>query len=309
MKTEGRHCYSFVKAVHMNGFFIFFQFIFYNLLLLFDKPGACHFKIKTMSKISIRFFLGFIFYLFSINNSKAQWDLGLQGGISIPNLSAGGSDNNPLNTGYSSRLGPEFSISGEYHVNSLFSIVPKIEYSAQGGKKDGYQALPTPIEIQGYFEQQGKTAPTYLYANFNSEAKLDYLLIPILAKFGWDLDTQKKIRFTVAAGPYVGFLLSAKQVTSGNSELYSDPEHMNALPFGPQSFDTTNNIKSQLNTTNFGIDGSVGIEYLMGKTKQDKIFFEIGGNYGFLNIQKGSANGKNNTGAATIMLGYAYKLK
>lgn len=262
-----------------------------------------------MLKVFIRFFLGVVFYLFSINNSEAQWDLGFQGGISIPNLSASGSDNNPLNTGYSSRLGPEFAISGEYHVNKLFSIVPKVEYSSQGGKKDGFQALPTPTQIQEYFESQGMTAPTYLYANFNSEAKFDYLLIPILAKFGWDLDAQKKFRVTVAAGPYVGFLLSAKQVTSGNSTIYLDPAGMEALPLGPQSFDTTNNIKSQLNTTNFGVDGSVGIEYLMGKTKHDKIFFEIGGNYGFINIQKGSANGKNNTGAATIMLGYAYKIK
>lgn len=262
-----------------------------------------------MSKIFIRFFLGVTVFLLFANSSKAQWDLGIQGGISIPNLSAGGSDNNPLNTGYSSRLGPEFAISGEYHVNKLFSIVPKIEYSAQGGKKDGYQALPTPTGVQEYFEQQGMTAPTYLYANFNSEAKLDYLLIPILAKFGWDLNVQKNFRITVAAGPYVGFLLSANQVTSGNSTLYLDPGQMEALPIGPQSFDTTNNIKSQLNTTNFGVEGSVGIEYLLGKTRHDKIFFEVGGNYGFLNIQKGSANGKNNTGAATIMVGYAYKIK
>jgi hypothetical protein len=262
-----------------------------------------------MIKASIRLLSGFTFFFFCINSAKAQWDLGLQGGISIPNLSAAGSNNNPLNTGYSSRLGPEFSIFGEYHVSKLFSIVPKIEYSAQGGKKDGYQALPTPTAVAEYFEQQGMAAPTYLYANFNSEAKLDYLLIPILAKFGWDLDAQKKFRITIAAGPYIGFLLSAKQVTSGNSTLYLDPGGMESLPIGPQSFDTTNNIKSQLNTTNFGVDGSVGIEYLMGKTMHDKIFLEIGGNYGFLNIQKGSANGKNNTGAATIMLGYAYRIR
>ncbi len=262
-----------------------------------------------MTKVFIRLFLGVCFLFVFMNNSKAQWDLGIQGGISIPNLSAGGSDNNPLNTGYSSRLGPEFAISGEYHVSKLFSIVPKIEYSAQGGKKNGFQALPTPTEVQEYFESQGQTAPTYLYADFNSEAKLNYLLIPILAKFGWDLDAQKKFRITVAAGPYVGFLLSAKQVTSGNSQLYLDPAGMEPLPIGSQSFDTTNNIKSQLNTTNFGVDGSVGIEYLLGKTKHDKIFFEVGGNYGFLNIQKGDANGKNNTGAATITLGYAYRIR
>ncbi|HXB28565.1 MAG TPA: porin family protein [Puia sp.] len=261
-----------------------------------------------MTKNSTQAILGLCFFLLFSLSAEAQWDLGLQGGISIPNLSASGSENNPLNTGYSSRLGPEFAIFGEYYVNSLFSLVPKIEYSAQGGKKDGFQAMPTPTELAQYFEQQGMPVPTYLYANFNSEAKLDYLLIPILAKFGWYLDTQKKFRITIAAGPYLGFLLSAKQVTSGNSYIYLDPAAKDTLPVGSQSFDQTTDIKNQLNTTNFGVDGSVGIEYLFGSSQHEKIFFEAGGNYGFLNIQKGTANGKNNTGAATVMLGYAYKL-
>jgi hypothetical protein len=132
-------------------------------------------------------------------------------------------------------------------------------------------------------------------------------LIPILAKLGWYLDAQKKFRITVAAGPYIGFLLSAKQVTSGNSYIYLDPSGKDTLPVGSQSFDKTTDIKNQLNTTNFGVDGSVGIEFLLGASHHDKIFFEAGGNYGFLNIQKGTANGKNNTGAATLMLGYACK--
>jgi hypothetical protein len=168
--------------------------------------------------------------------------------------------------------------------------------------------MPMPTELAQYFEQQGMPVPTYLYANFNSEAKLDYLLIPILAKFGWNLDAQKKFRITVAAGPYIGFLLSAKQVTSGNSNIYLDPAGKDTLPVGSQPFNQTTDIKDQLNTTNFGVEGSVGIEYFLGAMHHDKIFFEAGGNYGFLNIQKGSANGKNNTGAATLMLGYAYKL-
>jgi hypothetical protein len=227
-------------------------------------------------KNSFQAILGLSFFLFFSLTAKAQWDLGLQGGISIPNLSAGGSDNNPLNTGYSSRLGPEFSIFGEYHVSSLFSLVPKVEYSAQGGKKDGLQAMPTPPELAQYFEQQGMQVPTYLYANFKSEAKLDYLLIPILAKLGWYLDAQKKFRITVAAGPYIGFLLSAKQVTSGNSYIYLDPSGKDTLPVGSQSFDKTTDIKNQLNTTNFGVDGSVGIEFLLGASHHDKIIFEAG---------------------------------
>ncbi len=287
---------------------VFFTECLITIYFCKESCGSFTFNKMIMTKKSTQALLGLCFFLLFSLSAVAQWDLGLQGGISIPNLSASGSENNPLNTGYSSRLGPEFAIFGEYHVNSLFSLVPKIEYSAQGGKKDGLQAMPTPTELAEYFEQQGMPVPTYLYANFNSEAKLDYLLIPILAKFGWNLDTQKKFRITIAAGPYIGFLLSAKQVTSGNSQIYLDPAGNEPLPLGPQSFDSTEDIKSQLNTTNFGVEGSVGIECLLGASHHDKIFFEAGGNYGFLNIQKGSANGKNNTGAATLMLGYAYKL-
>jgi hypothetical protein len=39
----------------------------------------------------------------------------------------------------------------------------------------------------------------------------------------------------------------------------------------------------------------VGIEYLLGASQHEKIFFEAVGNLGFLNIQKGTVNCKNNT--------------
>jgi hypothetical protein len=63
--------------------------------------------------------------------------IGARGGISIPNLSASGSEQNPLNTGYNSRLGPDFGVFAEFKISDLFSIVPMVEYSSQGGKKDG----------------------------------------------------------------------------------------------------------------------------------------------------------------------------
>jgi hypothetical protein len=74
---------------------------------------------------------------------------------------------------------------------------------------------------------------------------------------------------------------------------------------GPQSFDNKQDIKPQLHKGNFGAEGDVGIALNM---KCGKLFLEGGANYGFLNIQKGSANGKNETGAATVRVGYAYRL-
>ncbi|MBS1532255.1 MAG: hypothetical protein JSU01_18280, partial [Bacteroidetes bacterium] len=91
--------------------------------------------------------------------------LGLRAGISIPNLTAGAGNQNPLNTGYSSRLGPEIAAFAEFKFSGLFSLEPMIEYSSQGGKKNGLQAFTTPDEVKAMFPEG--QAPTYLYANYN----------------------------------------------------------------------------------------------------------------------------------------------
>lgn len=242
------------------------------------------------------------FLLFICLSAKAQnFALGLRGGISIPNLTGGGSSSeNPLNTGYSSRFGPDFGVFGEFKFSKLFSVQPMLEYSSQGGKKDGFQALATPAEFAQMFPPG--QAPTYLYASYNSEAKINYLMIPVLAKVGWDFK-HSPLRFYVDAGPFVSFLLSAHQVTSGQSQLYSDPNKTQQLTQQPQSFDANTDIKDQLHGTDFGIEGNIGLIYKLGLSS---IFIEGGGNYGFLNIQKGTANGKNETGAATASIGYSY---
>jgi len=240
------------------------------------------------------------FFIFRFSALAQHTAIGFRGGVSIPNLTSSGSDQNPLNTGYSSRLGSEFSLFAEFKISDLFSVEPMIEYSSQGGKKNGLQAFPLPAGLSSMFPP-GET-PTYLYANFSSEAKLNYLMIPVLAKFGHSFK-QSPWRIYADLGPFVGFLLSAKQVTSGQSEIFTDPAGSQSLPVGSQSFDNTQDIKNQLNTTNFGIEGNIGLNYAFG---QNNLFFEVGGNYGFLNIQKGTADGVNNTGAATIVLGYSY---
>jgi hypothetical protein len=241
------------------------------------------------------------FLLFLNFTARAQnFALGIRGGLSIPNLTAGGSNQNPLNTGYSSRLGPDVAAFAEFKFSNLFSIQPMVQYSSQGGKKDGLQAFPIPGTASALFPPG--QAPTYLYATFKSEAKLNYLMIPILAKFGWNFKNSP-LRFYADAGPFVGFLLNAHQVTTGQSDFYLDQNGQQALPIGSQSLNNDQNIKSQLHTTNIGIEGNVGLNYKLGLSN---IFVEGGGNYGFLNIQKGTANGKNNTGAGLAAIGYSY---
>jgi hypothetical protein len=243
--------------------------------------------------------MGVIFFTVIVTTSNAQIALGIRGGVSIPNLTSGGSEQNQLNTGYSSRLGPEFGILAEFKISDLFSLQPMVEYSSQGGKKDGFQAFPTPAAAIPYFPPG--EAPTYLWADFNGRVILNYLRVPALAKFGHTFKSSPW-RVYIDAGPFVGFLLSAKQNTSGYGTVYADQEKQQ--PLGNESFDSTQSIKNQLNSTNFGVEGNIGLNYRFGGP--NNIFLEVGGNYGFLNIQKGSANGKNNTGAATIVLGYSY---
>ena len=240
------------------------------------------------------------FSLFSFITHAQDFTIGARCGISIPNLTAGGNQT-PLNTGYSSRLGPDAAVFAEFKYSTLFSIEPMIEYSSQGGKKDGMQAFTTPDAITAMYPPG--QAPKYLYADYKSEAVMNYLMIPILAKFNWNIN-KSPWRVYVDAGPFAGFLLSAKQITSGESQFYTSLSQLEVIPGGQHSFNNTQDIKDQLYTFNIGVEGNIGVNYHFGHSN---IFIEGGGNYGFLNIQKGTQNGKNNIGAATSAIGYSYQ--
>jgi hypothetical protein len=253
-----------------------------------------------MKKIHIYILLMVLLFRSFLSDAQ-NFSLGVRGGISIPNLSTSGSNNNPVNSGYSSRLGPDLSVFGEYYFTKLFSIEAMVEYSSQGGMKNGMQGFTTPSAMEGMFPPGGM--PQYLYADYKSEAKLNYLMVPILAKVGWNLGVKERLRLYVDAGPFAGVLVYAHNVTSGSSIIYLDAAGQQPITPTAQSFNSDNDVKSQLNTFNFGVSGNLGLSYSFGK---QRFFIEGGGNYGFLNIQKDAQNGNNNTGAASATIGYSY---
>jgi hypothetical protein len=247
----------------------------------------------------------FILFISGFYSYAQNVSIGIRGGIGVPNLSLG-DEADPLNTGYKSRFVPDAAVFAEFKLSDWFSIQPMLEYAAQGGKKTGLQAISTPDEVTASYAQNGLTAPKYLYANFTSEAKINYLMLPVLAKFSCNLGDSSPFRLYVDGGPFVGILLNANEITSGSGYLYTDKQGKKQLPdAGIQSFNTTQDIRYRTNITNIGAEGNIGIAY---KLHRSSLFIEGGGNYGFLNIDKGADNGNNHTGAATASIGYAYWL-
>lgn len=245
-----------------------------------------------------------VFLLFSgAVHAQAPFYLGLKGGISIPNLTAGGGS--PVSSGYSSILGPYFGIFADYGLSKegRFSLQVELNYSAQGGKKNGTQAIPT-APFASYFPP-GYPIPEYFYASFSSKAHLNYLELPVLVKYALPLG--KGWKFVIDAGPYVGYLMHAKDITKGSDSIYFDEARTQALPVPPQDFSGNEDITNQIHRFNLGIQGGIGFECSLAE--MGYVYLHVGGNYGFLNIQKYAEDGKNNTGAATFAVGYAMRLR
>lgn len=184
-------------------------------------------------------FIAGLLLMSCVVHAQTKVYLGARGGLNIPKLTASG--DNPMSKGYSSRLAGNGGIFAEFRFTELFSLQPVIEYTQQGGKRNGMQAIPTammpyklstmiPEEYHPILEEAGAgdiLTIDLLYADFKSETKFDYLMIPLLAKFGWTLKNTP-IRLYADAGPFVSFLLGAKQmfllgakqITKGSSYLY-----------------------------------------------------------------------------------------
>ena len=265
----------------------------------------------------------------------AQITIGGKVGYSIGRI-ADNSDN-IYTEDFESTDGIDFGATVEFGISELFSIQGEILYTQRGGKRNGLQPIPTDnlesalaengltLEALNQLVQlQGRGPVTNadpLYADFNNTSELEYIEIPILAKFGWGTDW----RFYVEGGPYVGFLIGANQITSGDSQFFLDSNGNTPLgvpnpfynpedpAFGPpfiplpeQSFDATTDVKDDLNSTNFGIHAGAGL--IRKFNDKHQVYLGFRGSYGFQSLQKNEEFGESKIGALVFSLGYAYTL-
>lgn len=253
-------------------------------------------------KKSVIVLMVIILSVFTTSLQAQNFSLGVKCGLNIPRLTAGKSDN-PINKDYESRFGPTFGVYGECHYSDFISFYLGMEYSSQGGQKDKYQAFYPTGDLIPVAQSLGVS---YLYADFMSVARLNYMLVPVLAKFNWSHFTSLPVKIYTSVGPFFGLLLNAKQVTSGSGIIYADENRTIQITPQPVSFDNTQDIKDELYKFNCGFYGIVGVGYDL--SPKSSVFIEGGGNYGFTPLQKEDGNGRNYAGAGSVTLGFALNL-
>ena len=241
-----------------------------------------------------------VFCLLGFLRAEEIW-IGLQGGLNLPNMRGGTTE---LSRGYTSRQAPFLGLALDYILSPSFSICTEINYSSQGGQRNGMQPIFSD-QVQGM-----PIPPSFaLYADFRNETIIDYLEIPLLA----ELRTGQRIQFFVNGGPYAGYRVRAKTITKGQSTLYIDPSGIPLIlpgqvaPLPPLSFDAETDISEEINRLNLGLCGSIGakIPFGPGLAALSARF-----NLGLSNIQSHpEVTGKNHTGAFIIAVSYFYRLK
>lgn len=278
--------------------------------------------------------------LFATSLSAQDVKFGFKAGMNIPNVSVAGTKT-PMSEGYASKAAVGAGLFTELKCTDHFYFRFGVDYSGQGGKKDGLQAMPTsrllssvasgssalsanPSLIAALTSMQ-QALPQYYYANLTNKTTFDYVMIPLLAQWafsfkdsGWD--------FYFHAGPFVSFLVSSKLKSSGSSSMYADasgttllwdtldPTIQTALETALPDLATTmkspmeygtSNITSEMRTTNVGLMAGIGFRY---QANHNYFFAELSGNYGLIPVQSEKTNGQNRLGALSIQLGYAIKL-
>jgi len=105
-------------------------------------------------------------------------------------------------------------------------------------------ATPFAIESGVYYSQKGAEAEDM---GFNYKLKLDYIEVPVLAKF--QLGPPGPITPSLGIGPYLGFNVNAEQELSGDD------------------VSGTEDISDEISGTEIGGIASLGLDFNMGLTK------------------------------------------
>ncbi len=222
--------------------------------------------------------------------AATQVRVGGHAGLSIPDIR--GNETDKFSKGFTSREGPFFGIFADIAWSPHFSLAVELNYTSQGGKKNGMQlitnlppGLPTAMD---------------LYADFKNDTIMDYVELPVLGR----LTFGNRVRFFVNAGPYAGYLVRAKAITEGSSPIYLDEAGMMPIVASPISFDADTDVMDSLKKWNFGLAGGGGVVLPAGP---GNLILEVRIQLGLSTIQRDvTTSGDSQTGTIVISLGYEF---
>jgi len=190
--------------------------------------------------------------LFGFTNVKAQeTNFGLKAGVNFATINSDNFDS------FDGRTCLHFGIVSEFMISDNFAFQPELLYSCQGS--DYSETFSNGIE----------TTFIKALATYEGSIKLDYLNIPLMAKY------YVAEGFSIEAGPQVGFLLSAKDEYDFDGDTGEDDikEYVKGIDFGV-NFGIGYKLEGGLN---FGARYNLGLtdindEYEEGGTYKNGVF-------------------------------------
>lgn len=255
--------------------------------------------------------------LISATNYAQVTKYGIRAGVGIPDIKS--TDDNIYSMGYESVPGFDGSFFADFGISGGFSIKAELGFSRKGGERNGTQPIP-PASL-GELEAIAQGNP--VWATFDNTAVFNYIEIPVLAKYEWDLGDKWGVY--VNGGLYVDFIINPKQTTNsyGPVPLYWDstetqriqvpanptdpPQDWIWVDLPPVDLTATTDINADLANMDFGGMLGIGITYAINDTSE--ILFDMRGSYGFIPLQNDvDTYGSVHMGNLTFALGYAYTI-
>ncbi|MDW5289645.1 porin family protein [Formosa sp. PL04] len=244
--------------------------------------------------------------------------VGVRLGVGLPNLQ--NKDNNVYSKDYSTVAGFDGGIFMDFGLTENFSIKTELYYASKGGERNGMQPIP-PTQLPPEFGALVGDNP--IFADFDNRAVFNYIGIPVLAKYEWNLG--KNWGVYANAGLYVEFIVDPKQETSGTSQMFFDeagtmpiqvPHNVGTdtdpvyilVDLPPMDLTATTDVNSEVANMDFGAMLGGGVSYQVGEAGE--IIFDVRGSYGFIPLQNDTDTyGTVHMGSLTFSLGYAYAFK
>lgn len=187
---------------------------------------------------------------FGFTNAQ-EVKFGVKAGLNIANLGGDFEENSSL-------IGFQIGGLAEIKLSDSFAIQPELLFSAQGTK----------------FEESDE------FGSYEEKIKLSYLNIPIMAKY------YVAPKFSIEAGPQIGFLLSAK--SEGEETFEGETE----------TFDE--DIKEDVKSLDFGVNFGLGFDF------SENLSAGVRYNIGLSNVFDDSDDFKVNNSVFSLALGYKF---